>query len=56
MKCRLCKKTFAKPILVKRLPLAAQHFLNKNQLYLDKKNLNILQCKNCGLVQLKLNQ
>ena len=39
MKCRLCKKDlFAKPILkLKGMPLAAQHFLNKNQLYLDKK-------------------
>ena len=57
MKCRLCKKNlFSKPILqLKGMPLAAQHFLNKNQLHLDKKkNLNILQCKSCGLVQLKI--
>lgn len=55
MKCRLCKKDlFVKPILKLRgMPLAAQHFLEKNKLHLDrKKNLNILQCKNCGLVQL----
>ena len=57
MKCRLCKKNlFVNPILkLKGMPLAAQHFLDKGKFHLDKKkNLNILQCKNCGLVQIKI--
>lgn len=57
MKCRICKnKLFSNPILELRgMPVAAQHFLNKNQLHLDKKKkIDIFQCKTCGLVQLKI--
>jgi len=56
--CRLCKNQIKKlPILkLSGMPIAAQHFLTKNKI--DKKdkflNLNILQCNNCGLVQLDI--
>lgn len=57
-KCRLCTfKIHNKPILnLKNMPIAAQHFLKKKDTYKKDKsiNLKILQCKNCGLVQLNI--
>lgn len=54
--CRICNsKIKKKPILtLKNMPIAAQHFLKKDQIKKKDKSLklNIWQCDTCGLVQL----
>ena len=56
--CRLCEKLNSLVVILelKGMPIAAQHFLNKNEINVKDKflDLEILQCKNCGLVQLDI--
>ena len=55
--CRLCnQKLFEKPLLTLHgMPKAAQHFLNKDELFNDESiDLDIFQCMSCGLVQLNI--
>ena len=55
--CRLCnQKLFEKPLLtLYGMPKAAQHFLNKDELFNDESiDLDIFQCMSCGLVQLNI--
>jgi 2-polyprenyl-3-methyl-5-hydroxy-6-metoxy-1,4-benzoquinol methylase len=55
-KCKICYgKIFLKPILrLKKIPKAAQFFPSKKKFKRDKGiNLNIYQCSECGMVQLK---
>jgi 2-polyprenyl-3-methyl-5-hydroxy-6-metoxy-1,4-benzoquinol methylase len=55
-KCKICYgKIFLKPILrLKKIPKAAQFFPSKKKFKSDKGiNLNIYQCSECGMVQLK---
>lgn len=56
--CRLCGKKTPKLSILKLngMPVAAQHFLNKKQIYKKDKflNLNILQCPECSFVQLNI--
>ena len=56
--CRLCDNKIArKPILtLNGMPIAAQHFLNEDQIKTQDKSidLDILQCTDCGLVQLDI--
>ena len=56
LKCKICFGIlFSKPILkLKRMPKAAQFFPTKNEFKKDKGiNLNIYQCSECGMTQLK---
>lgn len=56
--CRLCdKKNARKSILtLNGMPIAAQHFLNEDQIKTQDESidLDILQCTDCGLVQLDI--
>ena len=55
--CRLCsKKLIDKPLLtLNGMPIAAQHFLNKEDFSYDRViDLDIYQCNSCGLVQLNI--
>lgn len=56
--CRLCETRISTISILKLngMPIAAQHFLNKNQIFKKDKflNLNILQCPKCSFVQLNI--
>ena len=56
--CRLCETKTSKISILKLngMPIAAQHFLNKKQIFKKDKSLNlkVLQCPKCSFVQLNI--